>query len=61
MCDIQWAHPELWWRAPLEVQGFVLSGSGVGGSMGMSFSDFSPRVSSQYYWDCFSLVVRDST
>ena len=44
MCDIQWAHPELWWRAPLEVQGFVLSGSGVGGSMGEVLSTFGANI-----------------
>ena len=36
MCDVQQAPLELWWRAPLEVQGCVLSGWGVGDSTGGS-------------------------
>ena len=34
MYDVHWVPLEQWWRAPLELQGNVLSGWGLGGSMG---------------------------
>ena len=46
MCDVQLAPLELWWRAPLEVKGCVLSGWGVGGFMGDALSTFGTRGSS---------------
>ena len=46
MCDVQLALLELWWRAPLKLCGCVLSGWGVGGSMGDALSTFGTRGSS---------------
>ena len=46
MCDVQWAPLELWWRTLLEVQGCVLSGWGVGGSMAEVLSTFGIKNSS---------------
>ena len=44
MRDIQGTPVKLW-RAPLEVQGCVLSGSGVGGSSGEVLSTFGAQCS----------------
>ena len=46
MCDVQLAPLELYWRAPLKLCGYVLSGLGVGGSMGDVLSTFGTRGSS---------------
>ena len=46
MRDTQGTPVKLWWRAPLKVQGCVLSGSGVGGSSGEVLSTFGARCSS---------------
>ena len=40
MCDVQLAPLELWWRAPFEVKGCVLSGWGVGASTEEVLSTF---------------------
>jgi len=41
MCDVQGV--ELWWRAPLELRGCVLSGFGAGGCTGEVLSTLGPR------------------
>ena len=46
MCDVQLAPLELWWRAPLKLCSCVISGWGVGGSMGDVLSTFATRGSS---------------
>ena len=46
VCDVWWAPLELRWRATLEVQGCVLSGWSVGGSMGKVLSTFGTSGSS---------------
>ena len=46
MRDTQGTPVKLWWRAPLKVQGCVLSGSGVGGSSGEVLSTLGARCSS---------------
>ena len=46
LCDVQQAPLKLWWRAPLEEQGCVLSGWGVHVSMGEVLSTFGVMGSS---------------
>ena len=45
MCDVQQAPLEFWWRAPLDMRCSVLTGWGVGGSMGRVLSTFGARGS----------------
>jgi hypothetical protein len=47
MCDVQHSPLELWWRAPLDLWGCVLSGLGMGGCTVEVLSTFGTKSSSE--------------